>query len=454
MTQTGTPATGASGRCQDRSQPTSDRGGKTPSSNRGGKPASAGRGGKQATSGGPVDLPSERKGASDGGNWYKRSIWGAEVEAFEPQGSPYPIGTAQARQEAIHQIYNRVAGKDPPPCNVASETIQAYYPGIEARTLKTWACQVLCMISKYHMACMTRGSPVTSPILPGVIEDKLPPLTDYALPEDRLGLTNVRVWDHQARTLRVAVWLHRLDMALSEESTALGSLVWAQHSLGCLLAYFLAPGTTWGLQFEDMVDQVLRENRKHNERKHNESSSSLQKCCSRQTKLRDEFDAVLKTMEVITDGRSHREMEQRLSALQTSLNTVETSITKFENLIEDCRMVEEELCHIEEDEAHQEEEEEETANVKMVDEEERSNPESSGPHMEADTEDIPRLVSGGDTVSPEEEAILLDETPQPEDLATGSHSPRSETTTVSAGMAELCLTSPSHPGPEEDGTPQ
>ena len=116
-------------------------------------------------------------------------------------------------------------------------------------------------------------------------------------------------------------------------------------------------------------------------------------------------------------------------------------------------MVEEELLHIEEDEACQEEEEE-TTDVEMVDEEERSNPESSGPRMEADTEDIPPLVSGGDTVSPEEEAILLQETPQPEDPAAGSCSPRSKTTTVSGGMAELCLTSPSHPGPEEDETPQ
>ena len=137
------------------------------------------------------------------------------------------------------------------------------------------------MISEYHMACVTRGSPVTSPILPGVIKDKLPPLTDYALPEDRSGVTDVRVQDHQARTLWVVIWLHRLGVALSKEPAASGSLVQARHSLGCLLAYFLAPGTTWGLQFEDVVDQVLRENRKHNERKHNESSSSLRKCRSR-----------------------------------------------------------------------------------------------------------------------------------------------------------------------------
>ena len=259
-------------------------------------------------------------------------------------------------------------------------------------------------------------------------------------------------WTIIGQDLRVAVWLHRLDMALSKEPAASGSLVQAQHSLGHLLAYFLAPGTAWGLHFEDVVDQVLRENRQQNERKHNESSSSLRKCHSRRTKLRDEFDAVSKTMEVITNGRSCREMEQRLAALQTSLNVVEASITKFENPIEDCQMVEEELRRIEEDEAHQEEEE--TTNIEMVDKEERGNPKSSGPRMEADNEDIPLLVSGGDTVSPEEEAILLDETPQPEDPVAGSCSPRSETAMVSGGMAELCLTSPSHPGPEENETAQ
>ena len=88
----------------------------------------------------------------------------------------------------------------------------------------------------------------------------------------------------------------------------------------------------------------------------------------------------------------------------------------------------------------------------MVDQEELGNPESSGPHMEANTKDNPPLASGGDTVSPEEEVILLGQTPQPEDSATGSHSPRSETTVVSGGMAELRLASPAHPGTEEGET--
>ena len=244
-TQTGTPTTGASGRCQDGAQPTSDWGGKRSTSNQGGKtstssqggktstprqsskPASTGRGEKQTTSGGPVDQPPEREGVGNGtwADWYQRTLWGVEGGTSEPQGPSYLIGTAQVRREAISQIYNSVDGKDSPSHNIASEALWAYYSGVDPQTLKTWACQILCMISEYHMACMTRGSLVTSPILPGVIEDRLPPLTDYASPEDRLGVTDVWVWDHQARTLRVAVWLHRLDMALREEPAASGSLV-------------------------------------------------------------------------------------------------------------------------------------------------------------------------------------------------------------------------------------
>ena len=364
---------------------------------------------------------------------------------------------AQARREAISQIYNHVDRKDLPPHNIASEALWAYYSGVDPQTLKMWACQILCMISEYHMACMTRGSPVTSPILPGEIKDRLAPLTDYTSPEDRSGVTDVRVWDPQARTLQVAVWLHRLDMALSEEPAALGSLVRTRHGLGCLLAYFLGPGTAWELQFEDVINQVLKENQRHNEKKCTDATSSLRKCCNRQTKLREEFDAMSQAMEVVTDAPSSREMEHRLNTLQTSLSVVERSIMKFENLIEDCRMLDEEVRCMEEDKAHLEEEicqeeEEEITEVEMAEEEEHSDPESSGPHGEADTEGPPPLAFVEDAVSPEEDTLLMQPASQPKDPAVGSHSPRSETGTVSGEMAVLCLTSPSQPGHEEDET--
>ena len=164
------------------------------------------------------------------------------------------------RWEAVGQIYDRVDGKEPPSHNITSRALRAYYTRVDPETLDTWACQILCMITEYHMACMTRGSPVTSPIVLRGLEERLLPLACYAPPEDQSGATDIRVRDHQARTLRVAVLCHRLDMALSEEPASSGSLVRSQHHLGNLLAYFLGSGTAWELRFEDVVTQVLKEN--------------------------------------------------------------------------------------------------------------------------------------------------------------------------------------------------
>ena len=85
------------------------------------------------------------------------------------------------------------------------------------------------------------------------------------------------------------------------------------------------------------------------------------------------------------------------------------------------------------------------------------------PRGEADTEGPPPLDfvedagpppldSVEDAVSPEEDTLLMQPASQPEDPATGSHSPRSETSMVLGEMAELSLTSLSQPGPEEDET--
>ena len=376
----------------------------------------------------------------------------------EPQGPPYPIGMVEVRREAVGQIYDRVNGKEPPSCNIISEALWAYYTRVDPQTLNTWACQILCMIAKYHMACMTRGPPVTSPILPGELQDHLPPLADYTSPEDRSGATDVRVRNHQARTLRVAIWCHWLDMALSEEPASSGSLVRSRHRLGCLLAYFLGPRTTWELQFKDAVTQVLKENLRHVEKRCTDAASSLRKCNKWWTNLCTEFDATSEATQVITDAPSSQEMEHRLNTLQTSLDTIERSIMRYENIIEDCRMQEEE-AHQEEEISHEQEEEEVTdaemvneADAEMVDEEEHDDPEPSDPRGETDTEGSPSLASAGDAVSPKEDALLMQQASQPKDPAAGSHSPRSETGTVLEEMAELSLTSPSQPGPGEDET--
>ena len=235
------------------------------------------------------------------------------------------------------------------------------------------------------MACVTRGSPVTSPIVPRGLEECLPPLAGYTPPEDQSGATDIRVRDHRARTLRVAVLCHRLDMALSEEPASSGSLVRSRHHLGNLLAYFLGPGTAWELRFKDVVTQVLKENQRHVEMKCAKATTSLGNCNKWRTDLRVEFDATSEAMQVVTDGASGRELEHRLNSLQTSLTVIEQAITKYENILKDCRMQEEEAHQ--EEVIFQEQEEEGDTDTEMVEEGECGDGEPSGPQGVAGTED-------------------------------------------------------------------
>ena len=161
-------------------------------------------------------------------------------------------------------IHEHTKGLEPAQKNIASRAISASYPDFTPATVQGVASQVLCMIAEYHLACATRGSVTMSPILPEAVEHYLPPLEDYARPGGT-GITVVRVRDHKSCSLRVGVWLHRVDMSLSWEREASESLVHARHIRGALLGYLLAPMTS-NLRFEEIVTQVVQENWEAHER--------------------------------------------------------------------------------------------------------------------------------------------------------------------------------------------
>ena len=104
-------------------------------------------------------------------------------------------------------IYEDTVGLEPSQKNIASGAISAYYPDFTPATVKGVVSQVLCMIAKYHLACATRGSMTTRPILAEAVEQYLPPVADYARPGGT-GLTDVQICDHKSHCLHVGVWLH------------------------------------------------------------------------------------------------------------------------------------------------------------------------------------------------------------------------------------------------------
>ena len=182
-------------------------------------------------------------GAGDGQSWYdqvthedarknanKRKRTDTDQQA---PGRPFSLGSGSDRKEAISAIYEHMVDQEPPQKNIASLAIRTYYPNFTPAAVRTVASQVFCMIAEYHLACITRGSTTTSPILPKAIEQYLPPLVDYVHP-DSTGLTDVRVHNHKARSLHVGVWLHQMDMTLSWEKEASESLIQLRHSKGLL----------------------------------------------------------------------------------------------------------------------------------------------------------------------------------------------------------------------------
>ena len=182
--QTETLSTGASGQQQDRSQPvpSGSRQEPTPSQGRqpatsgqsgmtaapkprgmastpcqGSEPASTGRSKPSAALAGPSNHPPGRGGAGDGTgtDWFQMYMRETQGGISEPPAPPYPVGTAEERREAVGHIYDRVARKEPPTHNITFRALRAYYTRADPQTLNTWACQILCMIAEYHMACVT-----------------------------------------------------------------------------------------------------------------------------------------------------------------------------------------------------------------------------------------------------------------------------------------------------------
>ena len=96
--------------------------------------------------------------------------------------------------------------------------------------------QVVCMIAEYHLTSSARGLSSLSPVLPEVATTLLPPIKDYVPSVAFEGMRDVRVVDC-ARTLRVAAWLHCLDMSTRGDGMASETLEASWHHQGPLLDY-------------------------------------------------------------------------------------------------------------------------------------------------------------------------------------------------------------------------
>ena len=300
------------------------------------------------------DPPQAEARAGDPSSWYNRSVqeegWreankklAAEVKGLKRalgRPSSPTVAPGSARPKELKAVYKHVATCELPQGNIASPAIQAFYSTLHHGQWRTLSSQALTMIMEYHTACVIYGFSTTSPIPSQEIEEKLPPLVNYTRSAGT-GITDVRVGDNKAKSLRVAVWLHRLDMSLSQEKDTSRSLVPSRHTQGCLLGYFLAPGTG-NLSYEEVLDQVIEENHMELWRMQDHLTSSLQDCNAKRTKYLDELTNLSRELDTTGVDRLRGDIEAKMSIVCTAISKIEATIERYANRLEECQFREHE----------------------------------------------------------------------------------------------------------------
>ena len=184
--------------------------------------------------------------------------------------------------------------------------------------------QVTCMIAEYHLTSSARGPSSLSPIIPQEAAALLPPLKNYVPGITFEGTRDVRVVDH-AKTLWVAVWLHRLDMAIESEGMASETLEALRHWQSPLLESFLTPRMS-NLTFQEVVDCILNEYQHASEH----SLHYLQACHAHDHEVLDELTRAHRELDR-SDKSSQKSIKKKIDQRCKSLKTLRECISYYES---------------------------------------------------------------------------------------------------------------------------
>ena len=224
----------------------------------------------------------------------------------------------------VQQLYQHAGELTLAHHDVAAQGMACHYPGMELGEAKSLNNQVLCMILEYHLTCLSQGSSCISPVLPEAAKDLLPPIEEYLADDSFHGTRDLRV-EEKAKTLWVAVWLHRLHMAAAEDGTTSLSLDVTWHGRGLLLEFLLALKTS-SLTFEQVIQWVLAENRHKTE----SSLDNVQRLCAQlQRELKDLSQAHGVEPDKSFRKKIKRDMEQKrkdIKGLEVTISHYESSL--------------------------------------------------------------------------------------------------------------------------------
>ena len=126
----------------------------------------------------------------------------------------------------------------------------------------------------------------------------------------------------RAKALRVAVWLHRLDMSARGDEAASETLDTSRHRLGCLLESFLVPATH-GLSFREVVARCLYENR-------HDAQLRLDGLLARRNRVREELEGLVQAHREST-GADRRRVKKDIDLRRRDLESLKACISFVES---------------------------------------------------------------------------------------------------------------------------
>ena len=218
--------------------------------------------------------------------------------------APFPLQDHEGRLQALQALYEEAGEHKLASEITALRGLQVSHPEMGADELQRLNNQVLLMIAEYHLTSASQGTHSIQPVLPEGAARLMPPVDEY-LPGSFEGCRDVRVTD-RAQILRIATWLHRLDLTATYSVEIANSPQVEDYDFGPLLEYFLMPRLST-VTLQEVTARVAQENRRDLE-------ASL-------SDLHEERDSLQNGIELLTTALENEQQRERRKAIKKQLDS-------------------------------------------------------------------------------------------------------------------------------------
>ena len=236
---------------------------------------------------------------------------------------PFPLQEHEGRLQAVRTLYEEAGEHRLASEMTALRGLRESHPEMGAEELQRLNNQVLLMIAEYHLMSASRGTHHVLPVLPEGAARLIPPLDDY-LPGSFDGCRDVRVTD-RAQILRIATWLHRLDLSATYGAEIAASPRVEDYDIGPLLEYFLMPKLS-DITLEEVAARVAQENRRDME-------ISLRDLHKERDSLRNKIELLASARDTEQWREMKKTLKRRLDTRRRELHSNQERISRLEELL-------------------------------------------------------------------------------------------------------------------------